>query len=67
MKKYILSSALLSCCMIFSACQTREMDLALAKVHADAGNYEIALPLYRCAAQAGSAEAQLALGKCYDF
>ena len=67
MKAVILTIATLACGLLLSGCQSPEMALAEAGSYAAAGNHAAAFPLYRQAAEAGSPEAQLALGKCYDF
>ena len=67
MKKQLILGASVLFLGIFTACETPEAMYSGAQTHFAAKNYDAAVALYKKAAARGNADAQLMLGKCYDF
>lgn len=67
MKKPMIIAGAVALLCLFSACNSVSDSCARAEALYRAGNYAEAVPLFHQAAESGSAQAQLMLGKCYDL
>ena len=67
MKKPLFIATALSLFCVLPSCETPEAIYNSAQSHYTAKNYDTAVPLFKKAAARGNTDAQLMLGKCYDF